>query len=45
VTHRAALVNIERLVAEGVLVEVDQAGRTRRFLARQVVRIINGGRP
>jgi Fic family protein len=44
ITNRAALVNIERLVAEGVLVEVESQGRTRRFLARELVAVVNGDR-
>lgn len=42
ITHRAATVNIERLVAEGLLEEVSKAGRTRRFVARRIVDVING---
>ena len=42
VTHRAATTNIERLVEEGVLTEVPRAGRTRRFVAQHVIRIVNG---
>ncbi len=42
VTHRAATVNIERLVEEGMLDEVPKAGRTRRFIARRILEVING---
>lgn len=42
VTHRAATVNIERLVEEGLLDEVPKAGRTRRFIARRILDVING---
>jgi Fic family protein len=44
VTNRAALVNIDRLVTEGVLIEVESRGRTRRFLARELVATVNGDR-
>lgn len=42
VTHRAATVNIERLIEEGLLQEVPKAGRTRRFIARRILDVING---
>lgn len=42
VTHRAATVNIERLVEEGLLDEVPKAGRSRRFIARGILDAING---
>lgn len=42
VTHRAATVNIERLVEEGLLEEVSKSGRTRRFVARRILDVING---
>ncbi|MGH3520256.1 MAG: Fic family protein, partial [Haloechinothrix sp.] len=42
VTHRAATVNIERLVEEGLLEEVSKSGRVRRFLARRILDVING---
>lgn len=44
ITHRAATVNIERLVEEGLLDEVPKAGRTRRFIARRILDVINGHR-
>lgn len=42
VTHRAATVNIERLVDEGLLEEVSKSGRTRRFVARRILDVVNG---
>jgi Fic family protein len=42
ITHRAAAVNIEKLVDEGLLVEVGRSGRTRRFLAREIIAVVNG---
>ena len=42
VTHRAAAVNVARLVEEGVLTEIPRAGRTRRFVAQQILRVVNG---
>lgn len=42
VTHRAATVNIERLVEEGLLEEVPKSGKTRRFVARGILDVING---
>lgn len=44
VTHRAATTNLEKLVDQGVLQEVTRAGRVRRFLARDVLTIVNGDR-
>lgn len=44
ITHRAATMNIERLVEEGLLDEVPKAGRTRRFIARRILDVINGHR-
>ncbi|WP_300016471.1 Fic family protein [Pseudonocardia sp.] len=44
VTHRAATTNLEKLVEQRVLVEVTRAGRVRRFLARDVLAIVNGNR-
>jgi Fic family protein len=44
VTHRAATGNIEKLVAEGVLVEVEREGRTRLFLAEEIIAAVNGER-
>jgi Fic family protein len=44
VTHRAAAANIEKLVDEGVLVEVAPTGRIRRFLAREIIAVVNGER-
>jgi Fic family protein len=44
VTHRAATGNIEKLVAEGVLVEVEREGRTRLFLAEEIIAVVNGER-
>lgn len=42
VTHRAATINIEKLVETGLLVEVTSTGRQRRFLADEIVRVVNG---
>jgi Fic family protein len=42
VSRRAATVNVERLVAAGVLVEVRARGR-RYFLANEIIEVANGG--
>lgn len=42
VTHRAATLHIEKLIEEKLVVEVSKHGRTRRFLAAQILRVING---
>lgn len=42
ITHRAATVNIEKLMSEGVVVELSAAGRRRRFVAQQILRVVNG---
>lgn len=44
VTHRAATVNVEKLVDDGLLVEVARSGRTRRFLAQEIIAVVNGER-
>lgn len=45
VTHRAAAMHINKLIDEGLVVEVSKSNRTRRFLARQILRVVNGDDP
>jgi cell filamentation protein, protein adenylyltransferase len=45
VTHRAATLHIEKLIEEGLVVEVSKSSRTRRFLARQILQVVNGEDP
>ena len=40
VTHRAATMNVERLVAAGVLEEVPSIGRARLFMANDIMRVL-----
>jgi Fic family protein len=42
VTHRAASANIERLVTMGILEEMPAQGRTRLFLAPEILRLAEG---
>ncbi|AHI01484.1 Fic family protein [Kutzneria viridogrisea] len=42
VTHRAATVNVEKLVAAGVLTEIETSRRTRLFLCTEVLRVLDG---
>ena len=42
VTHRAATLAVERLVNAGLLAEVDAPGRTRLFLAPEIIAAANG---
>jgi Fic family protein len=42
ITHRAAALNVQKLVEAGLLVEVESLTRTRLFLAVQILRTING---
>jgi hypothetical protein len=42
VTHRAASQNIDKLVAAGILVETDPRGRTRQFLASDIMNVVEG---
>jgi Fic family protein len=42
VTHRAAMLNVQKLLDAGVVVEVESASRTRMFLAPEILRTING---
>ncbi len=44
VTHRAATVNIEKLVAAGILTEIDTGRRTRVFLAVDILSALSGVR-
>jgi hypothetical protein len=44
VPHRAATVNLEKLVAHDVVVEVSRSGRVRRFLAHEILAVVNGER-
>ena len=45
VTHRAARLNIAKLVAAGVLVEVPTRSRQKLFLAEEVLRVVEGRNP
>ncbi|MEV6606633.1 Fic/DOC family N-terminal domain-containing protein [Kutzneria sp. NPDC051319] len=40
VTHRGATLNVERLVESGVLTEVSSTGRSRLFLADEILRVL-----
>ncbi|WP_158849822.1 Fic family protein [Saccharothrix deserti] len=42
VTHRAATVNVEKLLEEGMVVELERSGRVRRFLANRILDVVNG---
>ncbi|WP_433265014.1 Fic family protein [Actinosynnema sp. CS-041913] len=42
VTHRAATVNVEKLVEEGMVVELARSSRVRRFLADEIIAVVNG---
>ncbi len=42
VTHRSAALNVGKLVNAGVLTEVKPNGRTRLFLAAEILRVLNG---
>jgi Fic family protein len=42
VTHRAATLNVTKLVDAGVLTEIPSTGRTRVFLAQEILRTIKG---
>lgn len=42
VTHRAARLNVEKLVQAAILMEVGERARNRLFLARDVVRVVEG---
>lgn len=44
VSHRAATVNLEKLKAHGVVVEVPRSGRVRRFVAHELLAVVNGER-
>jgi Fic family protein len=41
-SHRAAVLNIEKLVAAGILSEVQSAGRARLFVATKILDVIEG---
>jgi Fic family protein len=43
VTHRAATLNIKKLIAAGVLEEIASRGRQRLFLARRIMSVIEAG--
>jgi hypothetical protein len=45
VTHRAATVNVERLVQAGVLVELERSGVQRFFIAADIINVIEGSPP
>lgn len=42
VTHRAAAQNIEKLVAAGILIEIASRGRTRQFIAPDIINVVEG---
>lgn len=42
VSHRAATVHIHKLIDAGLLVEVPASGRVRRFIALEILAIVNG---
>jgi hypothetical protein len=42
VTHRAATLNVEKLVAVGILRELPNAGRRRLFVADEVLAAVEG---
>jgi Fic family protein len=42
VSHRAATLNVAKLVDEGIVDELDTPGRTKIFLAAEILRTING---
>lgn len=42
VSHRAATVHITKLVDAGLIVEVPASGRVRRFIARDIIAVVNG---
>jgi len=42
VTHRAATVNVERLVEVGVLSEISRTGKQRFFIATDIINVIEG---
>lgn len=45
VTHRAAAQNVAKLVDAGILTELPVRGRTRVFLAEEIIRTVNGPGP
>jgi hypothetical protein len=45
VTHRAATLNVERLVGAGVLVELERSGVQRFFIAADIISVIEGSPP
>ena len=42
VTHRAAAQNIDKLIAAGILIETESRGRTRQFVARDIINVVEG---
>ncbi len=42
VSHRAATIHITKLVDAGLLVEIPASGRIRRFMAREILAVVNG---
>jgi len=44
VSRRAAALNIDKLVSDGILVEVDGPGRARWFVASQILDLLDGQR-
>ncbi len=45
VSHRAATIHITKLVEAGLLVEISASGRIRRFIAREILAVVNGEAP
>ena len=42
VTHRAAAQNIDKLITAGILIETESRGRTRQFIARDIMNVVEG---
>lgn len=42
VSHRAATIHITKLIDIGLLVEIPASGRIRRFIAREILAVVNG---
>jgi len=42
ISHRAATTHITKLVEAGLLLEIPASGRVRRFIAREILAIVNG---
>ena len=44
VSRRAAALNIDKLVSAGILTEIEQPGRSRWFIANQILEVLDGHR-